>query len=561
MSATAGDLVRRTGQPRPWSRLMGLGSIYGKTVRDSRWTALIVGLVAGALFMTGAAPLAVQFPTAADRLALVAQAESLPVIMRGLLGDPIAVDTLGGFLSWRIGNILPVMLSLWSVLALSSTLAGEAAKGSLDLLLSTPHARRTVALQKVGGQLTALTAAMVLGAVLTWVAGIVFATLPGDGIPLSATLGHFLLTGLLVLAGGAVAFAVSPFVGRGQAAGLGAVAAFGTYLVSSYGALSPALEALGSLSWYQWTAGHRPLAGQWDLGPVLGLAAIVAALLAVGIWGFVRRDVGQATAAGWLRLPGLPVGIGGPFRRALADRTGSAIAWGLGLGIYGAMIALSAEAFAQSLGQIKGIEEMIAILYPDLDLTQPSSLLQLSFFSFGSLMFGLAAATFVSGWSSDETNRRLDVVLTTPLSRARWFVASAGAVMAAVAITSAVVAVLIGLAILTQGYDALSAIAGIVALGLYTAGFAGIGLAVGGALRPASAGLVTGVVVIGSFLLAFLGPALDLPDLLVQLSPFAHVGQPMAGVFDVPGLIAAAMLAVGGVLVGMVGLQRRDVGR
>ncbi len=561
MTASAGDLVRQTSTMRPWSRLMGLGSVYGKTVRDSRWTALIVGLVAGGLFIVGAAPLAVQFPTAADRLALVARAESLPVIMRGLLGDPIAVDTLGGFLSWRIGNILPVMLSLWSVLALTTTLAGEARKGSLDLLLSTPHARRTIALQKVGGHLTALTVAMVMGAALTWVTGIVFATLPGDGIALTAALGHFLLTGLLVLAGGAVAFAVSPFVGRGQAAGLGAVAAFGTYLVSSYGALSPALDTLGSLSWYRWTAAHRPLAGQWDLAPVLGLAAIIAGLLAIGIWGFVRRDVGQATAVGWLRLPGLPAGIGGPFRRALAERTGSAVAWGLGLGIYGAMIALSAEAFAESLGHVKGIEEMIAILYPGLDLTQPAALLQLSFFSFGSLMFGLAAATFVSGWASDEANRRLDVVLTTPLSRARWFVASAGAVIAAVAITSAIVAAFIGLAIVTQGYDALSAIGGILALGLYTAAFAGIGLAVGGALRPGSAGLVTGVVVIGSFLLAFLGPALDLPDLLVQASLFAHVGQPMAGVFDVPGLVAAAALAIGGVLVGMIGLERRDVGR
>ena len=42
-------------------------------------------------------------------------------------------------MSWRVGNFLPVMLGLWSVLALSGTLAGEAAKGSLDLLASTPH--------------------------------------------------------------------------------------------------------------------------------------------------------------------------------------------------------------------------------------------------------------------------------------------------------------------------------------------------------------------------------------------------------------------------------------
>lgn len=561
MSASGDLLVRRMHASRPWSRLIGLGSLYAKTVRDARWAALIVGLIAGGLFLTGAAPLAAQFPTAADRLALVAQAEALPVVMRGLLGEPIAVDTLGGFVSWRIGNILPVMLSLWSVLALSSTLAGEARKGSLDILLSTPHGRRSVALQKVGGHLTALTVAMVIASVLTYLGAVAFATLPGDEIPLAAALSHFLLTGLLILAGGAVAFAVSPFVGRGQAAGLGAMAAFGTYIITSYAALSPVLEAVEPVSWYTWTAGHRPLAGRWDLLPVAGLGAVIAALLAVGVWGFVRRDVGQATAIRWFRLPSLPVGVGGPFRRALSDRAGSAIAWGIGLGLYGMLIALSAEAFAASISQVEGIREMIAALYPDLDLDEPSALLQLSFFGFGSLMFGLAAATFVSGWSGDETGNRLDVVLAGPLSRARWFVASGGAVLAAVAITSVVVAAAIGVAVGSQGFEAAEPVLGTLALGVYTAGFAGVGLAVGGVVRPGIAGLVTGAVVIASFLLAFLGPALDVPDPIVQLSLFAHTAQPMAGVYDWPGLIAATVLALGGLAVGALGLRRRDVGR
>ena len=539
----------------------GLGSVYAKTVRDARWAALIVGLIAGGLFLTGAAPLAAQFPTAADRLALVAQAEALPVIMRGLLGEPIAVDTLGGFVSWRIGNILPVMLSLWSVLALSSTLAGEAGKGSLDILLSTPHGRRSVALQKVAGHMTALTVAMGIASILTSVGALAFATLPGDDSPFQAALAHFLLTGLLILAGGAVAFAVAPFVGRGQAAGIGALAAFGTFIIASYAALSPVLAAAEPASWYTWTAGHRPLAGRWDMLPVAGLGAVVVALLAIGVSGFVRRDVGQATAIAWFRLPRLPAGVAGPFRRALSDRTGAAIAWGIGLGLYGMLIALSAEAFAASISQVEGIREMIAALYPDLDLDEPSALLQLSFFSFGSLMFGLAAATFVSGWSGDETGNRLDVVLAGPLSRARWFVASGGAVLAAVAITTAVVAAAIGLAVATRGFDAVVPILGTIALGVYTAGFAGLGLAIGGAVRPGVAGLATGAVVIGSFLLAFLGPALDLPDVLVQVSLFAHTGQPMAGVYDWPGLAAAMVLAVGGVLVGALGLRRRDVGR
>jgi hypothetical protein len=105
MTAGTDLLTRRMTTGRPWARVMGLRSVYAKTVRDSRWPAIIVGLVAGLMFISGAAPLAAQFPTAAERIALVAQTDALPVVLRGMLGEPIAIDTMGGFMSWRIGNI------------------------------------------------------------------------------------------------------------------------------------------------------------------------------------------------------------------------------------------------------------------------------------------------------------------------------------------------------------------------------------------------------------------------------------------------------------------------
>ena len=83
-------------------------------------------------------------------------------------GEPINLETLGGFLSWRVGNFLPVLLGLWPVIALSGTLAGEAAKGSLDLLASTPQSRRTIALEKLAGHVTAVALAMLILAVAIW---------------------------------------------------------------------------------------------------------------------------------------------------------------------------------------------------------------------------------------------------------------------------------------------------------------------------------------------------------------------------------------------------------
>ncbi len=84
MTAEASVLTR----PGRWARLAGLGSVYGKTVRDSRRAALVFGGVA-ALFMFGTgAPygFAPEFSTVELRQAFVAGITSLPVLMRGLLG-------------------------------------------------------------------------------------------------------------------------------------------------------------------------------------------------------------------------------------------------------------------------------------------------------------------------------------------------------------------------------------------------------------------------------------------------------------------------------------------
>ncbi|CAN5628669.1 hypothetical protein BH20CHL7_BH20CHL7_04520 [soil metagenome] len=539
---------------------MGLGSIYAKTVRDSRRAGLIVGVLAGLFMMATATPFALEFDTPEARAQLAAQMGSLPAVFRGLLGEPINIQTLGGFLSWRVGNILPVMLGLWSVLALSGTLAGEAARGSLDLLASTQHSRRSIAIQKVAGHVTVLVVAMLIAAVLIWMAGVAFAVLPGDEITFVDALGQVTLYGLLMLAAGALAFAVGPIVGRTRAVAIGLVALFGMYLISAYASLSPMIEALSPLSWYAWTAGHRPLAGVSDWGAVAVLAAVVAGLLAAGVVAFERRDLGAAGALSWLLLPSLPAGIGGPFIRQFADRAGVAAAWGIGVGAYAAMIAASAKAFTESLSEIPGIMEYVRLLYPDIDMTQPSGILQLAFFAFGSLMVGLATASFLAGWANDEGRHRLDLVLSTPVSRAGWAVRSGFGVMAAIVLAAALIGVLVAVAIVADGGDILAPVGGALTLGLAGMMFAGIGLAVGGVVRSSLAAPAAAVAVIATFVLDTLGEALDLPDVILDLSIYRHLGQPMAGVHEPLGLVVAAIIAAAGLAICAWGLQRRDIG-
>lgn len=547
----------------PWSRVMGLRSIYAKAVRDSRRAALIVGVVAGLLMLGTAAPYgsAPEFATLELRRQFIAAMTALPMSLRGLLGEPIALETLGGFISWRVGNVLPVVFGLWSVLALSGTLAGEAGRGSLDLLASTPHPRRSIALQKLAGHVTALVLAMLIISVLTFVAGAAFASLPGDEIAFSAALGHALLYGLLMLAAGSVAFAAAPFVGRPRAVAFGLIVLFGGYLIASYASLSPLIEGLTPLSWYVWTAGHRPLAGVSDW-PSLGLLAGVCVVLqAIGVLAFERRDLGDATALRWVRLPSLPAGIRGPLTRQLADRAAIAIAWGLGIGIYAILVVGSARDFSQMLASLPQIAAVLRVIYPDVDMSQPSGVMQLVFFNFGALLTGLAGASFVSGWSGDEIGGRLALVMSAPISRTRWMLRSGLGVLGAIALTTAVLAVIVAVAVASQGGSVAEPVAGIGVLGLASGAFAGVGLAAGGLVRASLAAPVAAFIVLATFLLDLLGAALDLPDVLLDVSLYRHLGQPVAGVFDPVGLVAGAVLALGGVAVGAIGLQRRDLDR
>ena len=546
-------------QPSAAARLLGLGSVFGKSIRDGRRTAILVAAFAGVLMWIGGAAIASEFATAASRIAIIQQMQALPVVLRGLLGEPLGIDSLGGFLSWRYGNLIPVMVGIWSVLALSSTLAGEARRGTLDLVAAGPISRRRLAAEKALGHVSLVAVSMIIASLLTWLATIVFATLPGDALSLPVALAHFALTGLLILAGGAAAFAVAPLLGRGRALAVGLAVLLGGYLVEAYASGAPILAALRPLSIFSWTVHHRPLAGAYDWAPVGLLALVVVVLLAIGVLAFERRDIGITLGSGPIGLPSLPRGLGGPLTRQLSDRAGAALAWGLGIGFYGFIVAVSADAMASGLGQEPHIRAMVARLYPGLDFSQPSGWVQIAFFAFGTLMSGLAAAVLIAGWASDESERRLDVVLAAPLARIQWAIRSGLGVLIATAGVAVLTGAAIALGIAIEGGSLDGVLGGTAILALYASAFAGIGLLVGGVIGTRYAAAVAGAAVILSFLLELIGNALKLPEWMVELSLNHHVGQPMIGSYDLVGIIACATLALGGLLVGALGWNRRDI--
>jgi ABC-2 type transport system permease protein len=559
-AASASIAATTIQAPSLRARLLGLGSIFGKSLRDSRRTALLLGALFAIVFVATAGQVGQQFGTAAERLQMAAQLQSLPAVFQGLLGAPIGIEHLGGFMSWRILNFLPVTLGIWSIVAMSGLLGAEVSRGSMDLVASAPISRAGIALQKLLGYLVALAVSILLLVIGMAVSFAAFATLPGDAVGLDAILAHAAWLYVMILAPGAVAFALAPSMGRGTALGIGAVVLFGSFIVHGFADSVPAFETLKPVSYFAITAGHRPLAGTYDWAGLGVIAAISIALLAVGVLVFARRDL-LVPASGRLRLPTLPLFLRDPFTRALGERLPAAVMWGVGIGVFGLFIASGADQFVATIGKIPQVVLMIKTIFPNDDILSTGGFLQLAFFSEAIIVIGLAAGGFVGAWASDESERRLELVLGAPVSRMSWALRSAAAVMVAIAVMTAVMSVGIVAGASTQAGNPFNLVPGMAVLGLYGMALAGIGLAVGGLVRPSLAGPVTIVLGLTFYLLDVIGSILNLPDVILDLALNRHLGRPILGSYDEVGLIACVVLAIGGVVLCAVGMRRRDIGR
>lgn len=544
------------------ARLFGLGSVFGKSFRDSRVSALILGLVTVLILLVTAASLAAEFDTAEKRLAIAAQMLALPAVFQGMLGEMIAIDRLGGFLSWRSINFLPIIFGIWSVVALSGILAGELARGSLDLLAASPLGRLRLAVEKVGGYLLALAVAIALFAVGAFAAIAAFGTLPSDPVGADAVLAHAVWLYVMALIPGALAFAVAPFLGRGGALGVGGIALFASFVIGGYARSVSFLENFEPVSYFAITAGHRPIAGSYDWPSVVVITGAAVVFLAAGVVAFVARDLLVPTG-GRFRLPGFSLFVGGVFRRSLGERLPASILWGAAIGLFGLIIAFSVDEFVAALSAIPQIVDLIQNFFPDADILSAGGFLQLAFFSEAILFLSIATATLVAGWASDEGDRRLELILSTPTARASWAVRSTLAVMAGVIVitTILIVGVVIGTLTQTASRDIPTLASGLSVLGLYSMALAGIGLAVGGLVRPNLAAPVTVAAAIGFFLWDLIGSIARLPEEVLDIALNRHLGQPILGQYDWPGMAACALLAIGGIALCAIGLRRRDIGR
>jgi ABC-2 type transport system permease protein len=542
------------------SRIYGLGSVYGKTLRDSRRAFLLATGLIVLLFVTGGAAIAAAFGTVETRQQAAGLASILPPIFQGLLGRPVGLSTLGGFIEWRYVVLFFILIPIWSILALSSTLAAEASRGSLELVATSGLSRRRIALEKLLAHLTAVALAMIVFAIAIWVTGQAFATLPGDEIPPEAAVAYGALTALMILLPGSIAFAAAPFVGRGAAAGLAALVMLASYFVNGFRDSVPVFDALAPLSWFAWTFDHVPLAGFYDWPSLVLPAVLIVVLLAVGVVGFERRDLASTIHVPAPHLPRFLVGLRGPLGRSFGERIPAALAWGAGLGLYVLLISSGADSMADLFDRLPTIKAMLVAVYPNADFESVGGILQIAFLEFGLVVFGFAAATMVGGWASDETSGRLEVVLSNPITRAAWLVQSGLGAYLAILLIAAVVALATALGAATQASDIATPTIGAFVLALYGVALAGVGIAAAGLARASIAAPVVILLTVGTLLITLFAVPLDLPEFVGDLALSSHFGSPLVGEWDLVGVGASIVLGIGGLLVGAWGLSRRDVG-
>ena len=333
----------------------------------------------------------------------------------------------------------------------------------------------------------------------------------------------------------------------------------GGFLLAGYQTAIPELAPFANLTWFGWTADHIPLANQFDW-PSLGLvAAFVVLMVVIGVEAFTRRDLGATTAIPGPRLPAGLLGLSGPTARATSERLATGLSWGVGLGVFGMLIAGSGAAFIEQIGESPEFERVLGIIFPGIDVGTVGGFLQLVFIEFGLVMAGLAAAGLVGGWASDERSGMLELLLPTPIRRSWWPLAGAIGVGVSIGVLVVVAALGIAIGTLLAGGELATPVVGTLAIGLYAAAMAGIGIAIGGLINPRIAAPAVLAITLITWLTDLVGGDLGIPDAIHQLALSTHMGQPMVGIWDPVGIVACLVLAVAGVAIGTWGFTRRDL--
>jgi ABC-2 type transport system permease protein len=305
--------------------------------------------------------------------------------------------------------------------------------------------------------------------------------------------------------------------------------------------------------------------GTFDVAAAVGIAVTAAPLAVLAALAFTRRDLGSAMLrrTGGARPPVLtpdpnPL-LRVPVLAPLYEQRVGLLVWTAGMAVLGAWMVSLVKPIVDLLRGAAGFAAYVAALERHASLSQ--AVVGSVVFPVMQLVLAVYVVTVIAGWSSDDTEGRLEMILAEPVPRWRVVMERAGVLLASVALLVAAGVACTALVARSQGLvvDGGSLVQAGVALLPFGLSFGAVGAAVTGRF-PRLAVPVLGTLAVLSYFLQELSQLFSWPSWVTNLSVFSLYGDPLDNGVFWNGLFALLAIVVVGFGVAVLALQRRDVG-
>ncbi|GGS61667.1 ABC transporter permease [Streptomyces violaceus] len=477
------------------------------------------------------------YGTPAERADLIRQMATNSSL-RAMIG-PVFDDSIGALTAWRVGVYAGALAAVMSLLVVVRHTRDEEESGRQELVASGMVGRRA-------SLTSALLAAAVANAVL---ALLVTAGLAGQGAVGALALA-FGIAGVGMVFATMAAIVAQLTESARLARGLTA-AVLGTAFVLRAAGDSARDDGSSPLTWLSplgWLENLRPYADErWWVLALLAGAMLLQGAVAYGLAG--RRDIGMSFLP---TRPGPATGrLGSAGALAWRLQRSGVLGWSIGFLLAGVVYGGMTEGAADLVGDNAGARRIFERMGGQSGLTD-------AFLASMVGMLGLVAALYIVAsvlrLHGEETSGRAEPVLANAVGRLRW---AAGHLVIAFG-GSALLMLLAGLGFAVGYGRETGPILGACLVQLPAIWVIG-GLAVlliGVLPRAAAAawGVAGAVLLIG-----WVGPALDVPQVVLDLSPFGHLPKLPGGEMAWGPVLVLLGSAVVLVAAGLAGLRRRDM--
>lgn len=527
------------------SGLLGTGQLLRLILRRDR-IFLPVWLLSLIVYLQATANgVAATYDTPVEIAAYASTLGGSPAVI-AINGPAVALDTIGGILVWETSLSALIGVALMSIFLVVRHTRTEEEAGRTELLRSTvvgEHADVAAVL------LVATSASVVVGA------GLAFALLSnGVQVAGSVVFGSAIAAMGVVFAAVAACAAQVMTHARG-AIGLSLAVLAASYLLRAVGDVGN--EFLSFLSPMGWSQQVRALDDNrwWPLALSLGL---VVALVAVTVGLTNHRDLGSGVVAARPGPADASRGLAHPFGLAWRLQRATVVAWAAGVFVTSLMLGSVTEEIGNMVKDNPTIADYI-------QKVSGTSLVD-AYLGTMLMLMGIAAAGFAVASAlrlrGEETAGRLDPVLATGVSRQQMLLGA----LAVTVLGSAVVVAMAGLGLgLAYGLVTGQASQILPLVGqamVYLPGVlvtAGVGVLLVG-WAPGGTAFAWGALAL-IFVIGWVGGLLRFPAWFTDLSPFTHTPQLPAQDFRLTPILLLIGVFILQVAAGVVGFQRRDVGR